>query len=200
MGPRIAGPVRKVLHRRLQGGLVPRLPRFRSALLDSPAIGRKPKGHRAGQFGDRRFGSLGVEAEAPDHQRDPRRAGLQFRVEQHGPGVDLERPRAVGADARQRAGARRLDEARVGRSVEPDGERPLDVDDARVRRAAAAGAGDFHAACRLHLTGGGDRRRRGLMGACDPTSGAGGADGVARLRFSPPRTARRRAASRAAPA
>ena len=119
---------------------MPRLPRFRRALLDRRAIGRKPKRHRPGQFGDRSFVALGVEAKAPDHQRDPWRAGTQFRVEQHRPGVDLERPRAVGADARQRAQARRLDQARVGRGVEPDGERPLDIDDARIRRTAAAAA------------------------------------------------------------
>ena len=143
---------------------MPCLPRFRRALLDRRAIGRKPKRHRSGQFGDRSFVPSALRPRPPTISAIRGAPGLEFRVEQHRPGVDLERPRAVGADARQRARARRLDQARVGRSVEPDGERPLDIDDARVRRTAAAAADDLHSACRLDLIGRGDRRRCGLVG------------------------------------
>ena len=163
---RVVGGIGKVLHRRLQHGFVSRLSGFGRPLLDRRAIGRKPERDRAGQVGDRAPGSLGVEAEAADHQRDPRTAGPGLRIGRDRPLIDLERTRAVGADARQEAIARLLDQARVGRRLEPDRKRARHVDDERIGRAAAAHARDPDAARRLHLIGRGDRGRRGFMDAC----------------------------------
>ena len=142
-----------------------RLAGFRLSSFDLRAIRRKPERDRARQFSDRAPSALAIEGKAADHQRDPWTVRLQLRVDRDRPRVDLERTRSVSADARQEAIARLFHETRIGRRLEPDGERPRHVDDERVGRTTAAPAHDLHAARRLHLIDRSDRGRRGFLGA-----------------------------------
>jgi hypothetical protein len=110
----IVGGIGEGLHRRLQQDLVAGFARRRRFALEVVAVGGEAERDGRRQPRDRVGGAGGVEAEAADQERHPRRVGPELGGGEDRPRVDLGGARAVGADARQQAEARFLDEPPVG--------------------------------------------------------------------------------------
>ena len=173
----IVGGIVERLHRSLQQRFVTGLARPVSVALDIGAIGRKPQRYGGRQPGDRVGGAALAEAEAADHQRDARRAGAQRGRQQRRPGVNLRRPGAVGADARQQTVFRSLDQALVGRGRQAQADRLGHVDDQRTRRRRAPAAHHLDAAAALDLARGGRGGRPDRRGGGDVDGDPAGSRG-----------------------
>ena len=179
----IGGRIAERLHRRLQQHFVARLARPRRVALEVGAVRGEGERNGGGKLGDRGDRAFLVEAESADHDGDARRA-FEFRAFYDRPRVDVGRPRAVGADARQQAEMRFLDEPLVRRGRQTKAERLRHLDDEGVGGAAAAAAHHLDAARRFDLGAARDacdgadlRRRRRSDGRRRPGRGRRGRRG-----------------------
>jgi hypothetical protein len=124
--------------------------RARHEALQADPVGREGEGHGRGQLGDGVRGHVLAEAEPSDQDGHARGRTRPARQRAGRTGVDDRRPGPVGADFREHAVPRSLNEPGVGRGIKRD-RRIGNTDDQRGRRAGAVRPHDRDPGGGLHL-------------------------------------------------